>query len=295
MIELRHLRYFIAVAEELNFRRAAERIHIDQSPLSRTIADLERQLGAVLFVRTPRRLELTPAGVKLLAQSRSMFIRLERIKRIVREADSRYREPLRIGIDESMMQSRLAECFNRWRDVAPDISLHLTELRTAELLAALRSEEVDAGFSFGLPEDEAITEQPAWRSPVVAIVPSTHELAKREKVFLAELLAFPSITCHATHHPGLFRQMRTILQRHSVHPTIVGQARSVSGCLNRVAAGIGVGVADADHMEMLRRTDIAVVPLVEPVHITTYVLHKRRRTSFPTSLQRFLAHATSLH
>jgi len=68
MIELRHLRYFIAVAEELNFRRAAERIHIDQTPLSRTIRDLEERLGVTLFVRAPRRLQLTPAGVKLLDQ-----------------------------------------------------------------------------------------------------------------------------------------------------------------------------------------------------------------------------------
>ncbi|QIL45500.1 LysR family transcriptional regulator [Acidovorax sp. HDW3] len=79
-MELRHLRYFVAVAEELNFRRAAERVHIDQTPLSRTIRDLEEQWGVTLFVRAPRRLELTPAGIKLLVHARSLLIRLERTR-----------------------------------------------------------------------------------------------------------------------------------------------------------------------------------------------------------------------
>ena len=114
MIELRHLRYFIAVAEELNFRRAAERVHIDQTPLSRTIRDLEERWGVTLFVRAPRRLELTPAGIKLLAHARSLLIRLERTKRAVLAVDKRYREPLRIGLDDCMAQLRLAECLASW-------------------------------------------------------------------------------------------------------------------------------------------------------------------------------------
>ena len=76
MIALRHLRYFVAVAEELNFRRAAERVHIDQIPLSRTIRDLEDRLGLQLFVRAPRKLPLTPAGLRLLIEARKVFIRI---------------------------------------------------------------------------------------------------------------------------------------------------------------------------------------------------------------------------
>lgn len=82
--ELRYLRYFIAVAEELNFRRAAERVHIDQTPLSRAIRDLEDQLGVQLFVRTPRKLHLTPAGLRLLKEARKVFIRIERAQRTAR-------------------------------------------------------------------------------------------------------------------------------------------------------------------------------------------------------------------
>ncbi len=295
MIELRHLRYFIAVAEELNFRRAAERIHIDQTPLSRTIRDLEEQLGVTLFVRTPRRLQLTPAGVKLLDQARKIFIRLERTKRVVRETHALHREPLRIGVDDSLVQPNLATCLAKWQAIAPDIPLELTEMRTTELLAALRSEEVDVGFSFGLPDDDAIAQQPTWTSPIVALLPLTHELAAREVISLAELLSFPAIACHAAYHPGLCRQMEAIMEEHSLRPTIAGEARSLAGYLTRVAAGLGVGVADADHMQALRRTDVVVVPLAEPVHFTTYVLHKHQPNGLPEALQRFLTHATASH
>jgi DNA-binding transcriptional LysR family regulator len=291
MIELRHLRYFIAVAEELNFRKAAERVHIDQTPLSRAIRDLEERLGVTLFVRAPRKLQLTPAGAKLLEHARKLFIRLERTKRVVRETDARHREPLHIGVDDSTVQPKLAECLTRWRELVPDIPLELTEMRTNELLAALRSEEVDAVFSFGLPDDEAIARQPAWMSPVVALLPLTHELACREAVSLAELLSFSAIACNAAYHPGLCQQMEAIFRQYSVAPTIVGEARTLTGYLTRVAAGQGVGVADADHMRALRRTDVVVVPLAESVHFTTYVLHKQQRNGLPESLQRFLTHA----
>lgn len=295
MIEFRHLRYFIAVAEELNFRRAAERIHIDQTPLSRTIRDLEDKLGVVLLVRVPRKLQLTPAGAKLLDHSRQLFIRLGRIQRIVRATDARYREPLRIGVDDSTVQPQLANCLSRWRAIAPDIPVELMEMRTPELLVALRNEEVDAGFSFGLPDDEAIAQQPAWTSRIVAILPLGHELAGREMISLNELYAFPVIYVHASYHPGLCRQMGVILQQRSLSPTIVGEARTLSGCLTRVAAGLGVAVADADHMQAVRRSNVVVIPLVEKLDFTTYVLHKRRPGELSEALQRFLTYATTSH
>lgn len=293
-MDLRHLRYFIAVAEELNFRRAAERVHIDQTPLSRTIRDLEERLGVALFFRRPRKLQLTPAGTKLLDHAHKILIRVERTKRVVRETDARHREPLRIGVDDSTALPKLAECLVRWQEFSPDVPLEITEMRTAELLVALRNEEVDAGFSFGLPEDPAVAQQPAWKSPVVGILPPTHELAQREVLSLAELLRFPAIACDASYHPGLCQQMKEILSQFSLSPTPVAEARTLNGYVTRVAAGLGVGVADADHMRTLRRADIVVVRLAEKIHFTTYVLHKPQNGRLPEALQRFLTHATAL-
>lgn len=294
MIELRHLRYFVAVAEELNFRRAAERVHIDQTPLSRTIRDLEDRLGLQLFVRGPRKLHLTPAGLRLLKEARKVFIRIERTFRVVRETDARFRAPLRIGVADGIAQPKLSECFVRWSKLAPAIQLELTEMRASELANALEREELDAGFSFGLPDNEAIAQQPAWNYPVMALLPRGHELAAQAVLPIAELLAFPLLCCHAERQPGLSHQMRSIVQRHSTTLTLAGEAGTLSGYVTRIAAGMGVGLGDAGHIAMLRRSDVVAVPLREDERFTTFVLHKHQRFGLPDALQRFVAHTKTL-
>lgn len=293
MIELRHLRYFIAVAEELNFRRAAERVHIDQTPLSRTIRSLEDRLGVQLFVRAPRKLHLTPAGLRLLKEARKVFIRIERAHRAVRETDARFRAPLRIGVADGIAQPRLSECLVRWREMAPEIPLELTEMRASELADALQREELDAGFSFGLPDDGAIAQQPAWSYPVMALVPVGHELASQSALPIADVLAFPLLSCHADRQPGLRQQMRAIVQRHTMTPTLAGEAHTLTGYVIRIAAGMGVGLGDAGHIATLRRSDVVAIPLREDEQITTFVLHKHQRFGLPDALQRFVAHATT--
>ena len=144
MIELRHLRYFVAVAEELNFTRAAERVHIDQTPLSRAVRDLEDELGVKLFVRAPRRLALTPADARLLEEARKLFIRFERTKRAVRRTSALYQPPLRIGVADGLAQPKLSECLAGWQAMAPAVPLELSEMRAHELAAALCQE---AGFT----------------------------------------------------------------------------------------------------------------------------------------------------
>ena len=133
MIELRHLRYFVAAAEELNFTRAAERVHIDQTPLSRSVRELEEYFGVQLFVRAPRRLRLTPAGERLLDEARKIFIRIERTTRIVQSTGKLYKAPLRVGVADGIAQPMLSDCFIRWKSVAPEIPLELKEMRAREL------------------------------------------------------------------------------------------------------------------------------------------------------------------
>lgn len=294
MIELRHLRYFIAVAEELNFRRAAERIHIDQTPLSRTIRDLEDLLGVQLFVRMPRKLHLTPAGLRLLQEARKIVLRVERARRAVHETDARFRAPLRIGVADGIAQPKLAQCLIGWRKVAPEIPLELTEMRALELAEALQREELDAGLSFGVPDSEAIAQHPAWSYPAMALLPIGHELASRTELTLTELLAFPLLSCHVDRLPGLLKQIRTIVQRHMTTPTFAGEARTLSGYFTRIAAGLGVGMADAGHVATLCHSDVVTIPLYEDERITTFVLHKHQRFGLPATLQRFVAHTKTL-
>jgi len=295
MIEMRHLRCFIAVAEELNFRRAAERVHIDQTPLSRTIRDLEDRLGVKLFVRASRKLHLTPSGQLLLKEARDIFVQIERAYRAVRETDACYRAPLRIGVADGIAQPKLSRCFANWRALASSVPLDIAEMRAAELLAALRREELDVGFSFGLPDDEAVVQEVAWSYPLVALLPPGHELAMRDVLPISELLAFPMIAFHPDRLPGLRRQTDAVCRHFTANPIIAGEARTLAGYITRVAAGLGVGVADAGHMETLRRPDVVSVPLIEDIRVITYVLYKSESYDLHDGLQRFLAHAKTQH
>lgn len=294
MIELRHLRYFVAVAEELNFRRAAERVHVDQTPLSRTIRDLEDRLSVQLLVRSPRKLHLTPAGQKLLQEARKLFIRFERTKRAVRLTHALYQAPLRIGVADGISHPKLSECLMRWQAVWPQVPLELVEMRARELVAALASEDVDIGFSFGVPDDEPIAQIPAWQYRVMAVLPGDHELAKQPAVSLEELLAFPLLSWSEERLPGLLAQMRVIVREYTKAPTIVGEAFTLSGYVMRIASGVGVGLGDAGHAQALQRDDVVVLPLAEEEHITTFVLHKSRRIAQADSVQKFITHIKDL-
>jgi DNA-binding transcriptional LysR family regulator len=295
MIELRHLRYFVVVAEELTFRRAAERIHIDQTPLSRTIRDLEERLGLQLFVRGSRKLHLTPAGLRLLKEARKVFIRIERMHRVVRATDARFQAPLRIGISDGIAQPKISECLLGWREIAPEIPLELAEMRTSELADALQREELDAGFSFGLPDNNAVTQQPVWSYPAMALLPLGHELASQSTLLITEVLAFPLLSCDDTRLPGLLQQIRSIVQRYTTTPTWAGEAATLNGYFTRIATGMGVGLADAGHVATLHRSGVVAVPLHEKERITTFVLHKHQRFGLPDTLQRFVAHAKTLN
>ena len=295
MIELRHLRCFVAVAEELSFRRAAERVHVDQSPLSRTVRDLEADLEVLLFARTPRTLRLTPAGEALLQEVRELFVRLEGAKRRARETDARYQAPLRIGIADGLAQPRLLECLARWRHVAPQTPLEITDMRAPDLADALRREELDVGISFGVAHEEAIVQEPAWSYAAAALLHVEHELASRATLTISEVSAFPMIAYHPKHKPGLRQQLDEIVLRHTPSPTLAGQASSLTGLMNQVSAGIGVALIDVGHFDIFRRANLVVVPLRDgAASITTYLLHKRQRAQLPIALEHFFTHAKSM-
>lgn len=143
LIELRDLQCFVTVTEELNFRRAAERIDVDRTPFSRAAPDLEARLGVLLFMHVPRALRLTPACARLLKEAH----KFSRTRRIVRNTDARHRASLGIGVADGISHSSLSECLAGWKALAPETPLELSEMSAGEPAAALRREELDAGTS----------------------------------------------------------------------------------------------------------------------------------------------------
>ncbi len=167
-MELRHLRCFIAVAEELHFARAAERLHIEQSPLSRAIKELESNLAVQLFERTTRRTRLTWAGKVFLEEAHRVFAAIDQAKASVKAAATGYRGRLRIALSDGIAQPRLSALLAQCREEEPEVEIRLSETPLSQQIKGLNSDLYDAGFA---QSDEV----GCWRrpeiEPVMRVVP----------------------------------------------------------------------------------------------------------------------------
>lgn len=186
-LELRHLRYFVAVADELSFTRAARRLRISQPPLSQQIQDLEAQLKTKLLLRTSRRVELTDAGQALHARARSL---LEQVETAAREAAAIGRGEkgrILIGATGSILRGGLAELLAAYRHEFPDVTTTLFEQAPNLQLRALREKTTDISFIRLRPEGDDFTTELAWRENVVVAMSRIHRLADRKRIALKDL------------------------------------------------------------------------------------------------------------
>ena len=165
-MNLRHLRCFIAVAEELHFGRAARRLHIEQSPLSRTIRQMEADLGVPLLNRLPRSVRLTPAGQVFLEEARRVLLAFEQAQTKARAAANQ-RNTLRIALSGDMGQARLSASLPLCREEAPQVGIRIFETPLAQLVTGLRNDLYDAGFALAGEMDAGIVAMPVWRDPLV--------------------------------------------------------------------------------------------------------------------------------
>lgn len=156
-MELRHLRCFIAVADDLHFARAAERLHIEQSPLSRTIKELESYLAVQLFERTTRRTRLTWAGKVFLEEAHRIFAAIDQAKAIVKAAATGYHGRLRIALSDGIAQPRLSALLAQCREDEPEVEIRLSETPLSQQIKELHSDLYDAGFAQSDEVGEGIT------------------------------------------------------------------------------------------------------------------------------------------
>ena len=293
MVELRHLRYFRAVAEAENFRRAAERVHVDQSPLSRSVRELEDHIGVELFVRSHRGTRITPAGAKMLEEVKVIFDTIEDAFQAVRKVAGRRRQSLRVGIADGLAQLRLSHFLSHWRSAFPLIELHLIECHAVELAEALRRDEIDIGLSFGVDDMEGVARETAWSDAVVVVLPAAHALASREALSMDEVIGQTLVLFDPAHKPGLCRQLDTLIRSNtsSQRPRVAGMAAGLPGFITQIGAGFGIGLADAGHMATLARPDIAIVPLADrSVAVKTFVLWKQSMAALDDSIHQFVTH-----
>lgn len=287
-MELRHLRYYIAVAEELHFARAAERLHIVQSPLSRAIKDLECDLGIQLLERTTRSTRLTWSGQVFLTEARRVLVTLEQAVANTKAAATGYRGTLRIALSDGIDPVRLAALLAQCREEEPDVEIRLFEVPLAQQLKGLRDGLYDAGFAQATDVGEDIVTQPVWSDPLVIAVPARHPLLAHKRIPLEELIRYPLVLCHLEICEGCYRQIERILRTVHVEPIIVETAATFDLMMTLVAAGYGLSMVSESRLMVCRHPEVVARPLAGRAHLlTTYLLRPNTESSEP--LSRFVA------
>ena len=245
-IELRHLRYFIAVAEELHFGHAAARLNISQPPLSQQIQILEQQIGARLFDRTNRSVSLTEAGRQFLADSRQILSQVD--DAAARAARLHHGETgeLRIGFTSSApFIKAVSDTLSTFRRRYPDVHIQTRETNTREQIVPLNEGALDLGLMRNTHLPDTLVWERVLREPLLAMVPRDHPLASQTCVSLRELAREPFVFFDPHVGTGLYDDILGLMRRYDLTPAItqeVGEAMTIIGL---VAAGLGVSILPA--------------------------------------------------
>jgi DNA-binding transcriptional LysR family regulator len=243
-MELRHLRYFVAVGEEQHYGRAALRLGVVQPALSRQIQDLEEEVGFKLFERLPRGVKLSAAGKLFLEDARRILQEVNeaaaRAERVARGQSG----TLRVGFTESASwRGVVPESFRRFREMHPDAELQLQPLPSLVQLEAVRSSRLDAGFVFNMPKaDPELDGRPVAIQRIELAAPRGHPLTKLKQVRLRDLASTSFIWFPRREAPALYdRLMRECFRGGLKSPSIVQEGKDEATILSLVATGLGVG------------------------------------------------------
>jgi len=240
-MELRQLRYFVAVAEEGNISRAAKRIFLTQPALSRQIKALEEELGQCLLARQAHSIRLTPVGGALLREARELLRHAEQVLERVRVAQRGLR--LRVGYAPSLAAGLLPATVENFTQTHPNARVELFDLSTAEMLAGLESGELDVALSVGQRrETRGLTWTPLGRTPWRLAVKRDHPLARRSRVTPAEVAHEPLLVFCQRDYPEYWRLITGWLRLHRLRPGIAGEYDGVNSLLAAVESGLGVAL-----------------------------------------------------
>lgn len=275
-MELRHLHYFLAVARERNFTKAAGLLGIAQPPLSRQIRELEDELGQALFDRESRPIALTDAG-------RVMFDHAQRVTQAVSQlhaAMKRHAEGGRqrfiIGFVGSTIYGPVPDLIRRFRAAAPQIEIDLVEMNTMAQIEALKNGRIDAGFGRLTADDRAIRRHLIVRERLLMALPVFHQLAapKGQPISLNAAAHESLILYPSEPRPSYADQLLDILRDHDVQPGPMREVRELQTALGLVAAGVGIAIVPAA-VQRLRRDDIVYRPIAERDAISPIIVSWR--------------------
>lgn len=259
MIELRQFRQFVAVAEELSFRKAAERLHMAQPPLTAAIRRIEEELGQVLIERSNRVERLTPAGEVFLIEARRVLTQSQRAVEMARRAGQGLTGSLRVTFVASAARDLLPSILRAFRARHADVALELHEATTAQQVAALREDRADIGIVVvPLPDAAQLTLARLRREELVAALPRRHRLTSRQALRLADLASESWILFPAGFGPGLHARIVDACRLAGFSPRVTQEAVQMETIVSLVAAGMGVSLVPPA-MAKPRRSDVRFV------------------------------------
>lgn len=287
-MDRRALRYFLTVADELNFRRAAERLHITQPPLTRRIARLEDEVGVPLFIRTKRKVELTAAGKSLVHDAGLILAATEQATRRAQRVAQGQIGELRIGSVSTADLSVWPTILPAFQRRFPDIHLILKSLTVTEQLDALRSLQIDIGFVRLPVADPSLKTETILREPLVLAVPKGHRLASFSRVPIRELANEKYISLPQHVSPGFHNLMMSLFRRAGFSPNISQEADDFQTHLSLIAMGFGISVLPGASVHVLTRADVLFRRLAEPVPYVALGIAYRRDDS-SQALQAFVS------
>jgi DNA-binding transcriptional LysR family regulator len=259
-MELRHLRYFAAVAEERHFGRAARRLHMAQPPLSRQIQALEAELGFELFERTRRRVELTAAGDVLLERARRVFEELDRAVGDARRASEGESGRVLIGYVSSLAYAGIAPFLRDFRRRWPDVELGLRELPPQTQIESLKDGRIDVGFLRAPVDDPGLSRRVVRRERLMIALPGGHPLARHKRLELASLAHEPFVLFPRPRGPAFFDHLIALCRAAGFSPRIAQEAPQLD-LVSLVAAGFGVAILP-ESLRVLGRRQVALRPIV---------------------------------
>jgi LysR family transcriptional regulator, benzoate and cis,cis-muconate-responsive activator of ben and cat genes len=273
-MDLRQLRYFVMVANERNFSRAAERLHIAQPPLSRQIQQLEAELGTILFDRDKRPLRLTVTGRLLYDQANQLLSKMDETRSMMARAVLTQKRHFIIGYVASTMYARLPGLIREFRKAAPEIDLNLVEMGSIEQITALKEGMIDVGFGRIRFDDPAVRRTVLRDEALVVAVPFGHTLTQvTGPIPLSRIAAEPQILYPRAPRPSYADQVLSLFHDAGLSPVIAHEARELQIAVGMVAAEEGVCIVP-ESVHQSRTDDVRYLDIAEPLSSPVIMSHR---------------------
>jgi DNA-binding transcriptional LysR family regulator len=282
-MDLRHLNYFLVLAEELHFGRAAERLHISQPPLSRMIQQIENDLGILLFERTKRSVILTPAGLDFLQDAKQMILQMQTVKKRLAIYGQGETGTLRIGYVGAVMHSKLPSLLAMFTKTLPHISLQFEELPNHNLVHELNNGTLDVAFVRTWLHPEKLEEKLILSEPFVAVLPINHSLSNKKIISIKELINEKFITFTRECGPTIFDSFLVMCSNAGFTPQISHHASQLNSVLRLVESGFGISLLP-EQVEQGYALNLKFIPLENVEEAVPLIMLTRKENPNPALL-----------